>query len=113
MFSCQNRTYIRTLNKLAFWNPGYIILPVCTNAIGIREEKLYEELNQMVAEEVPLLLGVHRAKIVLKHSWLKNYKFSTFNHGHAKYYDVDMKAKEKKIKSGVLQQTVEKKTASN
>jgi hypothetical protein len=80
---------------------------------GPERTKLYEELNQMVAEEVPLLLGVHRAKIVLKHSWLKNYKFSTFNHGHAKYYDVDMKAKEKKIKSGVLQQTVEKKTASN
>jgi ABC-type transport system substrate-binding protein len=76
--------------------------------------KLYRELNQLVAEEAPMILGVHRAKVVLKHKWLKNYKFSTFNHGHAKFYEVDMKEKEKIIKSGILQnKTVEKKTASN
>jgi ABC-type transport system substrate-binding protein len=76
--------------------------------------KLYTELNQLVAEEAPMILGVHRAKIVLKHQWLMNYKFATFNHGHAKYYDVDMNKKEKIIKSGVLQTKAPvKKTASN
>ena len=73
----------------------------------------YAKLAQRVAEEVPLLLGVHRTSFVLKHSWLKNYKFSTFNHGHAKYYDVDMKKKKEVLESGLLKKDVEKKTASN
>ncbi|MBD63797.1 MAG: hypothetical protein CME62_01205 [Halobacteriovoraceae bacterium] len=73
----------------------------------------YAKLAQTLAEQVPLLLGVHRTSFVLKHSWLKNYKFSTFNHGHAKYYDVDMQKKKKVLESGVLKKTSEKKTASN
>lgn len=76
-----------------------------------RSEK-YAKLAQELAEEVPLILGVHRTSFVLKHSWLKNYKFSTFNHGHAKYYDVDMQKKKEVLNSGVLKKTVEKKTAS-
>ncbi|MBD66122.1 MAG: hypothetical protein CME62_13000 [Halobacteriovoraceae bacterium] len=71
----------------------------------------YAKLNQYVSEQVPLIFGVHRTMFVTKHSWLKNYKFSTFNHGHAKYYDVDMEQKEKTIKSGVLNQDADK-TAS-
>ena len=80
---------------------------------SLERTKLYQELNQFVSEEVPLILGVHRAKIVLKHKWLRNYKFSTFNAGHAKYYDVDMNEKEKVIKSGILTKSVDTKTASN
>lgn len=73
----------------------------------------YAKLAQNLAEQVPLLLGVHRTSFVLKHSWLKNYKFSTFNHGHAKYYDVDMQKKKEVLESGVLKKSAEKKTASN
>lgn len=72
----------------------------------------YAKLAQNIAKEVPIMLGVHRTSFVLKHSWLKNYKFSTFNHGHAKYYDVDMQKKKEVLESGLLKETVEKKTAS-
>lgn len=70
--------------------------------------KLYAKLAQQAAEQTPLLLGVHRTSFVLKHSWLKNYKFSTFNQGHAKYYDVDLKKKEEVLKSGILKGAVNK-----
>ncbi len=57
----------------------------------------YKELAQKSAEDVSLLLGVHRTSFVVKHSWLKNYKFSTFNHGHSKYYSLDLKKKAEMI----------------
>ena len=79
---------------------------------GPERAAIYKELNQFVSEQVPLIYGVHRTTFVTKHSWFKNYKYSTFNHGHAKYYDVDMKKKEEVIKSGILKKSIEKKTAS-
>jgi len=69
---------------------------------GPERAKLYAKLAQDAAENMPLLLGVHRTSFVLKHAWLKNYKFSTFNHGHAKYYDIDLKKKKEVLESGVL-----------
>ncbi|MFT6633108.1 MAG: ABC-type transport system substrate-binding protein [Bacteriovoracaceae bacterium] len=75
--------------------------------------KLYGKLAQEVAEATPLLLGVHRTSFVLKHSWLKNYKFSTFSHGNSKYYDIDLSKKKKVLESGILTKTAEEKTASN
>lgn len=66
-------------------------------------KKLYEELTQMIAEEVPLIFGVHRTIFVAKHGWLQNYKYSTFANGaNAKFYNLDMKKKEETIKSGKL-----------
>lgn len=56
-------------------------------------DRLYEKLAQTYSEEVPWILGVHRTSFVVKHGWLKNYKFSTFEYGNAKYWDVDMKKK--------------------
>ena len=78
---------------------------------GPKRAAIYSKLAQKVSDEVPLILGVHRTSYVLKHAWLKNYKFSTFNHGNSKFYDVDMDLKEKTIKSGILNKTVDKKTA--
>ncbi|MBC75503.1 MAG: hypothetical protein CME64_05750 [Halobacteriovoraceae bacterium] len=57
--------------------------------------KLYEELAQKYSEKVPWILGVHRTSFVVKHGWLENYKFSTFNYGNVKYWDVDLKKKKK------------------
>ena len=54
---------------------------------------LYQKLAQMAAEDVAYIYGVHRTSFVVKQSWLKNYKFSTFNHGHEKYYNIDLKKK--------------------
>jgi ABC-type transport system substrate-binding protein len=79
---------------------------------GPERAAIYKELNQFLSEQVPLIYGVHRTTFVTKHAWFKNYKFSTFNHGHAKYYDVDMEVKEKTLKSGVLKGAAGKETAS-
>ncbi len=61
-----------------------------------RAEK-YKKLAQSAAEDVAYIYGVHRTSFVVKHSWLRNYKFSTFSHGHAKYYSIDMKKKAEMI----------------
>lgn len=82
--------------------------------------KLYAELAQSLSEKVPLMLGVHRTTFVLKHSWLKNYKYSTFSSGaNSKYYDIDLDRKKEVLKSGLLKTlinesaNVEKSTAAN
>jgi ABC-type transport system substrate-binding protein len=79
---------------------------------GPERAKLYAKLAQQSAEQIPLMLGVHRTSFVLKHSWLKNYKFSSFSSGNAKYYDIDLSKKKKVIESGSLKD-VDNKTASN
>lgn len=60
---------------------------------GESRAKKYKELALMAAEDVAYIYGVHRTSFVVKHSWLKNYKFSTFDHGNAKYLNVDLKKK--------------------
>ena len=54
---------------------------------------LYEKLNEMIAEEAPWIFGVHRTSFVVRHSWLENFKFTTFDHGTAKYLGVDLEKK--------------------
>lgn len=60
---------------------------------GSERAERYAKLAQKFSEQVPWILGVHRTSFVLKHSWLKNYKFSTFNYGNVKYWDIDLKKK--------------------
>jgi len=64
---------------------------------GSERAKLYAKLAQEYSEQVPWILGVHRTSYVMKHSWLKNYKFSTFNYGNSQYWDIDLKQKQKVI----------------
>ncbi len=71
----------------------------------------YAALAQKVAMDVPLIINLHRTTYILKHSWLRNHKFSSFEHGNSQYYAVDMDAKEKTIKSGVLRMNHKKATA--
>ena len=59
--------------------------------------KLYQEMAQYVAEKMPMILGVHRTSFIVKHGWLRNYKFSTFEYGNEKYMDVDLAKKAKLV----------------
>ena len=59
---------------------------------------LYEKLNLMAAEAVPIIFGVHRQKYVLKHSWITNYIVSDFDHGNAQYIDINSKKKQEILK---------------
>jgi ABC-type transport system substrate-binding protein len=65
---------------------------------GPERAKKYEELAQYAAEEMAYILGIHRTSFAVKHSWFQNYKFSTFNQGHSKFYNIDLDIKSKMIK---------------
>ena len=60
-----------------------------------KRTSMYETMYKMAAEEVPWIYGVHRQSYVVKHSWIKNYVPSDFNHGHAQYWDVNLQEKVK------------------
>lgn len=56
--------------------------------------RLYEKMNQLAAEKVPLIYMVHRSDHVLHHNWLQNYVLSDFDyHGQEQYLNVDMDKK--------------------
>lgn len=54
---------------------------------------LYEKLNEMVALDVPWILGFHRTDIYMAQAWLKNFKFMEFNHSQFQYFNVDLEVK--------------------
>ena len=62
---------------------------------GPKRAAEYAKLAQSVAEDAVYILGVHRKSFGVIHGWIDNYKFSTFKHGHAKYYDIDLDKKKK------------------
>jgi ABC-type transport system substrate-binding protein len=60
--------------------------------------KLYEELCKIVAEEMPLIFGVHRQGYTLTHGWLKNYISTDFEAHQEIYLNVDIEKKKELIK---------------
>ncbi|XWN34809.1 MAG: ABC transporter substrate-binding protein [Roseivirga sp.] len=57
--------------------------------------RLYEQMNKIAAEQVPLLYMVHKAKHVLCHSWLQNFFLSDFDyHGQEQYLNIDLEKKQ-------------------
>ncbi len=60
---------------------------------------LYEKLNQMVAEDMPLLFTFHRQAFGLSNKWLKNFITTDFESTRGQYINVDPKLKAKLIKT--------------
>ena len=60
---------------------------------GPARTKLYEQLAKIVAEDVPVVFGVHRVNLNLTQPWLANYKYSEFPLNEAKYLDVRLDVK--------------------
>ena len=58
---------------------------------------LYEKLNRMAAESVPIIYGVHRQTYLLKHSWVQNFINTDFEAGVEKYMNVDLEMKKKTL----------------
>ncbi len=54
---------------------------------------MYEKLNEMVALDLPWVIGFHRTDIYLAQAWLKNYKHMEFNHSQFQYLNVDLEVK--------------------
>jgi len=60
---------------------------------------LYEKLNRIAAESVPIIYGVHRQTYLLKHSWVKNFVNTDFESGIEKYMNIDLEKKKSAIKA--------------
>ena len=54
---------------------------------------LYEQLNQMLGELVPVIYTSHRPYFALYQSWVKNYCWTDFHYGTEQYFDVDRSRK--------------------
>lgn len=59
---------------------------------------LYEKLNEIAAEQVPWIYGMHRTDVKLHHGWVKNYKFIEFTQTQAQYLNIDLEAKKELLK---------------
>ena len=59
---------------------------------------LYEKLNRIAAEYVPIIYGVHRQTYLLKHGWVKNFVNTDFESGMEKYMNVDLEKKKSALK---------------
>ena len=55
--------------------------------------KMYQELNQMVALDVPWILGFHRTRFYLNHGWVKNFNYTEFTMTQYQYLDIDLSKK--------------------
>jgi len=53
----------------------------------------YEKMNETSAFEVPWVFGFHRTKSFMLQAWLKNFKFTEFQHTQAQYLNVDLEVK--------------------
>lgn len=57
--------------------------------------RLYRQLAQMVAEDCPVVLDLHRIAVTLHQPWLRNWKHMEFANNGAKYLGVNMDLKRK------------------
>ena len=57
----------------------------------------YKMLTQYIAKKVPVIFGVHRMAFVMKHEWVRNYKFTDFSEGLEKYIDIDLEKKKERL----------------
>lgn len=55
--------------------------------------KIYQEMRDIVVEDTPWIMGVHRLRYRVLHSWVHNSKISPMNLGTGKYIRIDTKAK--------------------
>ncbi|WP_044282711.1 ABC transporter substrate-binding protein [Candidatus Amoebophilus asiaticus] len=55
--------------------------------------RLYEQLNEMIAEKTPFICTVHFPHTGLQHGWVKNYCWSNFHYGTEQYFDIDLEQK--------------------
>ncbi len=57
--------------------------------------EMYKRLGRMIAEDTPVVMGVHRIGVILQQPWLKNFKYDEFSFNRSKYLKIDLEAKKK------------------
>lgn len=56
---------------------------------------MYKRLARMVAEDSPVVLGVHRIAVTLRQPWIRNAKYDEFAFNRGKYLRIDLEEKKK------------------
>jgi len=57
--------------------------------------EMYKKLTRIVAEDAPVIFGVHRLVVALRHSWMHNDVYDEFPYARDKYIRIDTEAKKK------------------
>ncbi len=57
--------------------------------------EMYKKLGRMVAEDAPVVMGLHRISVTLRHPWIKNDRYDEFSFNRSKYLKIDQEAKKK------------------
>lgn len=57
--------------------------------------ELYKKLGRMLAEDTPVIFGLHRIGTGLRQGWIKNAKYDEFAFNRSKYLRIDLEAKKK------------------
>jgi len=94
-----------------FYGPNAAPGPNGANFANAEYDRLYEKIrtmrpspervkaivrmNQILAEDVPVIFFFHSMTYTVYRSWLKNYKPHEFLYGTAKYWDLDLETKKK------------------
>lgn len=82
-------------------NPEYSKLFNQANTLhdGPERTKLYEEMNKILANDVPALFLVHPTRMMFYYKWVKNFLyFDPKQYDFAQYLDVDINAKKEGLK---------------
>ena len=58
---------------------------------------LYRKMEQIVVDDLPFLLTLHREAFVLYYPWLRNYKPHVFGYGLDKYQNIDVAQRRKMV----------------
>ncbi len=59
--------------------------------------ELIRQMQQMVVDDLPCVLTVHRVAFILHYDWLKNYKPHVFQYGLAKYRNLDAELRQQRV----------------
>lgn len=78
-------------NDSNYINPEYDRLyeKVLTMFDSPERTAVYQQMVRIVVEDCPMIFEAHRIGYSLSQPWLKNFKFSDFEHSAAKYYRVE------------------------
>lgn len=62
---------------------------------GPQRTEMYKKLARMVAEDTPVVMGLHRIAVQLTQPWLRNERIDEFAFNRAKYLRIDLDVKKK------------------
>lgn len=86
-----------SFNRMGYQNPKFDQLLEKSRVMkeGNEQEAIIHQLNKIALDDLPLFPLLHAKNVFIKQSWLKNYIPSEQYGGLEKYYDIDLKEKEK------------------